>query len=376
MIEFKNVFKQYKNTIVIDDLNLEIKKGELVVLIGPSGCGKTTTLKMINQLIKTSGGQILIDNEDSLKQNPIELRRNIGYVIQHVGLIPHLTISENVGVVPKLKKWPKDKIKARVRELLELVNLDPDEFLDRYPGELSGGQKQRIGIARAFAANPEIILMDEPFSALDPITRAALQNEVYELQKEFKKTIVFVTHDMDEALELGDRICIMNEGKVVQYDTPENILMNPVNDFVKEFIGADRIASRPDLIKAKDVMIKDPFSISQRKKVVQAIDLMRSKRIDTILVVDRKQHYKGLLRLKDINIKDHGSLEISEVMKIDVITANKDNHLVEIFNLMQQEDYQSLPIINDEEVLVGLITKSNLLSILTSQYIKEEDTNE
>jgi osmoprotectant transport system ATP-binding protein len=371
MIEFKNVSKRYKNTSVIENLNLKINEGELVVLIGPSGSGKTTTLKMINQLIKTTGGELLINGVNILEQDPVLLRRNIGYVIQHVGLIPHLTIEENIGVVPHLKKWSKEAIHERARELLSLVHLDPDEFMQRYPGELSGGQKQRVGIARAFAAKPDLILMDEPFSALDPITRSALQNEVIEIQRELKKTIVFVTHDMDEALELGDRICIMNEGKIVQFDTPENILLNPINEFVEDFIGKDRIANRPDLVKAQDIMIKNPITIGARRIVIQAIELMRSKQVDTLVVVNQKHEYKGVVRLKDLRLKD-GSKELSHILDTNLLPAKQEDNLIEIFNRIK-DDYQSLPILDDGNKLVGLITKTKLLAVLTNQYIEEEE---
>ncbi|MCU4757193.1 ABC transporter ATP-binding protein [Bacillus cereus] len=238
MIQFNQVSKSYEDgTKAVDSLHLEIKKGEFFVLIGPSGCGKTTTMKMINRLIETTEGSILIDGKDIQQYNINELRWDIGYVLQQIALFPHMTIAENIAVVPEMRKWNKEKIKARVDELLQMVGLEPDVYRNRMPDELSGGQKQRVGVVRALAANPKIVLMDEPFSALDPLSREQLQKDIVQLQKKIQKTIVFVTHDMQEALSLGDRICIMKEGKVVQLDTPEGIIHNPKNEFVEEFIG-------------------------------------------------------------------------------------------------------------------------------------------
>lgn len=240
MIQFINVSKAYKEHNVIENINLEINKGELVVLIGPSGCGKTTILKMINRLIEPSDGQIKINGTDIEAQDPIELRRNIGYVIQQTGLFIHMTVRENIEIIPRLAKMPVSEIVDRTVKLMETVGL-PEEFLDRYPNHLSGGQQQRVGVARAFAMNPDIILMDEPFSALDPLTRSQLQDELVSLQSKLHKTIVFVTHDMDEAVKIADRICILQGGRILQYDTPENILKNPAHGFVSEFVGSKRI---------------------------------------------------------------------------------------------------------------------------------------
>ncbi|MEH7883659.1 ABC transporter ATP-binding protein [Bacillus sp. JJ1609] len=238
MIRFENVSKQFNDgTAAVKSLNLTINKGEFFVLIGPSGSGKTTTLKMINRLIDITDGTISINGKKISDYDIHELRWNVGYVLQHIALFPHMTIEENIAVVPEMKKWNKEKIASRVDELLKMVGLDPVTYKHRKPSELSGGQQQRIGVVRALAANPEIILMDEPFSALDPISREKLQDDILNLQKTIKKTIVFVTHDMQEALKLGDRICIMKEGEIVQVGTPKELIYHPKNDFVKEFIG-------------------------------------------------------------------------------------------------------------------------------------------
>lgn len=240
MIVFEDVSKKYENDqVAVNSLNLEIKKGEFFVIIGPSGCGKTTLLKMINRLIRLTEGTIRINGKRISDYNIHELRWNIGYVLQQIALFPHMTIEENIAVVPELKKWRHEDIQKRVRELLEMVGLDADKYSQRKPHELSGGEQQRVGVIRALAADPEIILMDEPFSALDPISRTKLQDDLLELQQAIQKTIVFVSHDMQEALKLGDRICVMKDGEIVQIGMPQEIIQNPVNDFVKEFIGAN-----------------------------------------------------------------------------------------------------------------------------------------
>ncbi|MCY8810081.1 ABC transporter ATP-binding protein [Bacillus atrophaeus] len=239
MIQFNNVSKQFRDgTYAVKSFDAVIKKGEFFVIIGPSGSGKTTTLKMINRLIELSDGTISINDQKISEYDIHELRWNIGYVLQQIALFPNMNIEENIAVVPELKKWSRDKIKQRVDELLEMVGLEPETYRERKPHELSGGQQQRIGVIRALAADPEMILMDEPFSALDPITKEKLQDDMLDLQRRIKKTIVFVTHDIQEALKLGDRICIMNNGEIVQIGTPDDILHRPANDFVKEFVGA------------------------------------------------------------------------------------------------------------------------------------------
>lgn len=257
MITFDNVSKQYDNNqIAVKALNVEIKKGEFFVIIGPSGCGKTTLLKMINRLIPLTAGTIWINDKRISDYNIHELRWSIGYVLQQIALFPHMTIEENIAVVPELKKWSKTKIHQRVDELLALVGLEPAKYRQRKPKELSGGEQQRVGVVRALAANPEIILMDEPFSALDPISRTKLQDDLLEMQRTIQKTIVFVSHDMQEALKLGDRLCIMKDGEIVQIGTPQQLLQNPVNDFVQQFIGgkqSDQLFTIHDVLQPTTV---------------------------------------------------------------------------------------------------------------------------
>lgn len=253
MIVFENVSKKYdKERFAVKSLDLEIKKGELFVIIGPSGCGKTTLLKMINRLIHLTEGTIRIEGKRISDYNLHELRWNIGYVLQQIALFPHMTIEENIAVVPELKKWNREQIQHRIGELLDMVGLEADQYRHRKPHELSGGQQQRVGVIRALAADPEVILMDEPFSALDPLSRTKLQDELLELQRTIKKTIVFVSHDMQEALKLGDRICVMKDGEIVQLGTPQEIIQNPENDFVKEFMGLTQDFS--DEFKIKDML--------------------------------------------------------------------------------------------------------------------------
>ncbi|KQL18035.1 ABC transporter ATP-binding protein [Cytobacillus solani] len=254
MIKFKNVSKRYPDgTVAVDSLEFEIRKGEFFVLIGPSGCGKTTTLKMINRLIALSNGTISINGKKISEYDIHELRWNIGYVLQQIALFPHMTIEENIAIVPEMKKWRREKIKKRIHELMDMVGLDHEIYANRKPIELSGGQQQRVGVVRALAADPEIILMDEPYSALDPISREKLQDDLLDLKKNLKKTTVFVTHDIQEAFKLADRICIMNEGKIVQIGTPHELVTHPVNDFVKEFVGV-KYGARTNDIKLEDLL--------------------------------------------------------------------------------------------------------------------------
>ena len=296
MIKFENVTKKYPNGFVaVDDLNFHIKEGEFIVLIGPSGCGKTTTMKMINGLIEATSGNIYVNGQNIKDVNPYELRRKIGYVIQDIGLMPHMTIAENLAVVPKLLKWDKKKIEKRSRELLEMVGLNPDETMKKYPKQLSGGQKQRVGVARALAVDPPVMLMDEPFGALDPITREQLQDEFIRLQKKMKKTIVFVTHDMDEAIKFADRIVIMNHGKIVQIAEPLDILQKPSDSFVTDFIGSDNAFKQLSLVKVEEVMKTDNLVVSA-DTTVGAVKQMLNATVKEALVKDATGNIIGHIR--------------------------------------------------------------------------------
>lgn len=373
MIEIKNVTKKIGKKVILDDISLTIEDGSLVVLIGSSGCGKTTTLKLINKLIKPTSGEIYINGKAISKENTIELRRKIGYVIQNTGLFPHLTIKENIELIPKLKKEKSlNEIEKTTEELLQMVNLNYNDYKDKYPSELSGGQQQRIGVARAIATGAEIILMDEPFSALDPITRSSLQEELFSLQSELKKTIIFVTHDMDEALTIANKICIMKDGKIAQYDTPENILRNPANEFVKDFIGSDRVWNNPEFIKAKDIMISNPVCVKMSRTVLQGIQLMKTNKVDSLLVIDKNNILQGIATMKDMKIKSNELTPIEKVMTGKVVSAHEDDNLVDILNLMEEESVGYVPVVTNNNTLSGLITRSSLISVLSGQFLDTE----
>lgn len=369
MIEFKNIKKSYKSKIILENFNLSIDDGKLVVLIGASGCGKTTLLKMINRLISITEGEILINGKDINNMDPIKLRRGIGYVIQQTGLFPHMTVKENIEIIPRLMKISERKIERKTIELLNMVGLDPDEYLYRYPAELSGGQQQRVGVARAFATDAEIILMDEPFSALDPITRAELQEQLFNIQKEYNKTIVFVTHDMDEAINIADMICILKDGKIIQYDTPENILKNPKNDYVEEFVGKNKIWAKPEFIKAEDVMINRPATVSIKRSLLQAREIMREKTVDSLLIVDKEGMLLGYVTLSDIQKIDNKSILVGEVMRRSPEYVTEDTNLLDLLEKFTGLKRGYLPVCNENGKLMGLVTRSTLISVLSSQYI-------
>jgi osmoprotectant transport system ATP-binding protein len=299
------VTKRYdaRSAPAVDNITLEIPAGEIVMLVGPSGCGKTTTMKMINRLIEPSSGRILIGEDDVTRRDADELRRHIGYVIQGAGLFPHLTVGDNIAIVPRLLKWDKKWIARAVDELLDLVSLDPGQYRDRYPRELSGGQQQRVGVARALAADPPVLLMDEPFGAVDPITRQRLQDELLRLQEELRKTIVFVTHDFDEAVKLGDKIAILRAGaEIVQYDTPEHILTDPADDFVRDFVGSGAALKQLTLTRVRDVELHDAAVARIGGNPDEAIRAARSIDREHVIVLDdqdRPQRWMSLDELQD-----------------------------------------------------------------------------
>ncbi|GAB2636423.1 ATP-binding cassette domain-containing protein [Gordonia jinhuaensis] len=298
-IVLDHVTKEYPGAgrPAVDDVNLTIPAGETVIFVGPSGCGKTTTMRMINRLIEPTSGRITIAGRDNKDLNANELRRNIGYSIQSAGLFPHLTVAQNVGTVPRLLKWKKSRIKDRVEEMLDLVGLDPAEFRDRYPRQLSGGQQQRVGVARALAADPPILLMDEPFGAVDPITRGLLQDELLRLQDELHKTIVFVTHDFSEAVKLGDRIAVLGyQSKVLQYDTPEAILAAPANDTVAKFVGSDASLQQLTLLRVRDVEIERRPTAREDDPV----DYLRDQVRDWGIILDSRDRPVRWVRQRDL----------------------------------------------------------------------------
>ncbi|WML53053.1 ABC transporter ATP-binding protein [Neobacillus sp. PS3-12] len=370
LIQFQNIVKKYRTKTIIRNFSLDIEDGQLVVFIGPSGCGKTTLLKMINRLTQPTSGKIFLNGTDISKMNPIELRRNIGYVIQNTGLFPHMTIKENLELIPKLKGESMDLIEKKTVELLKMVGLT-EEYLQRYPKELSGGQQQRVGVARAFSTNSDIILMDEPFSALDPVTRSALQEELYQMQKELNKTIIFVTHDMDEAIKIADKICLLKDGDLLQYDTPENILKNPTNDFVENFIGKRRIWNNPEILKAEDIMIQNPVKITTKRNVLQAIEIMKENKVDSLMVTDKQNALIGLVTLKGIQLHNRNAI-IEDIMEQEVLSISQDTDLISVLKTMNDHKIGYVPVVNNSNQLLGLITRSSILSALSSQLIEME----
>ncbi len=371
LIEFKDIVKKYKSKTIIKTFSINIEAGQLVVFIGPSGCGKTTLLKMINKLIQPSSGKIFVNGKDISTMNAIELRRNIGYVIQNTGLFPHMSIQENLELIPKLKGEDPDSITQKTEELLKVVGLSPADYLHRFPKELSGGQQQRVGVARAFSTDSDIILMDEPFSALDPVTRNSLQDELVQMQKELNKTIIFVTHDMDEAIKIADKICILKDGDILQFDTPENILKNPANEFVEGFIGKRRVWNNPELLMADDIMIANPVKITAKRNVLQAIEIMKSNKVDSLLVTDKNNILIGMVTLKGIQLLNRNS-EIESVMEKNILSVSEDSNLISVLTTMNEHKIGYVPVINHAQQLTGLITRSSILSALSSQLIDLE----
>jgi len=371
MIKFQNIEKKYHSKIVIRNFSLEIEEGQLVVFIGPSGCGKTTLLKMINKLSEPTSGKIFVNGADISALNTIELRRNIGYVIQNTGLFPHMSIKENLELIPKLKGEAPEAIEKKTEDLLQMVGLNPQEYMHRFPKELSGGQQQRIGVARAFSTDSDIILMDEPFSALDPVTRSSLQEELFQMQKELNKTIIFVTHDMDEAIKIADKICLLKDGNILQFDTPENILKNPANEFVENFIGKRRVWNNPELLKAEDIMISNPVKITPNRNVLQAIEIMKANKVDSLLVTDRTNLLLGLVTLKGIQLQNRNAI-VGEIMERNVLTVAADANLISVLKTMNDHKIGYVPVINGAKQLSGLITRSSILSELSSQLIDLE----
>jgi osmoprotectant transport system ATP-binding protein len=302
VITLESVSKRFADgTVAVNHLDLEVPQGEVAVLVGPSGCGKTTTLRMVNRMIEPSSGRIFIDGKDALGLDPAQLRRGIGYVIQQVGLFPHRTVADNIATVPDLLGWDKSRTSKRVGELMDTVGLPP-EAADRYPHQLSGGQQQRVGVARALAVDPPIMLMDEPFGAVDPIVRERLQDEFLRLQAEVHKTIVFVTHDIDEALKMGDRIAILKQGgELAQYGPPEEILAEPADDFVADFLGAERGLKRLALIAASEVAAQPGPVVSVEDDVARAKEAARAAGTDWVAAVDSDRKLKGWVALEDLN---------------------------------------------------------------------------
>jgi osmoprotectant transport system ATP-binding protein len=358
---FEKVTKTYGDgTRAVDRLDLEIRRGELVSLIGPSGCGKTTTLKMINRLEEPTGGAITVDGMDIMRTDPVELRRRIGYVVQEIALFPHLTVAENIGVVPNLLGWPAKKTRVRVNELLSMAGLSPEKYRFRLPDQLSGGQKQRIGVLRALASDPQVILMDEPFGALDPISRETLQNELVSLQKDLKKTIVFVTHDMGEALRISDRIVILRKGRVEQEGTPEEIQNSPKNDFVRSFIGEDRL-SRMSPDDPVESITEEPWGkAAPWESAAEVLERMEENDREFIQVVDPKSgQWLGMALLGRVRRAASAGETVLKGVNRDRKLYAGEATLRDAAEMLSDRDI-SIPVLDGDGRFVGVITSTAL----------------
>lgn len=367
ILSFSNLTKAYPDgTIAVKDFSLEIKRGEFVVLIGPSGCGKSTTLRMINRLIEPSSGTVVIDGQDYKNYHPVELRRRLGYVIQQTGLIPHLTIAENISFVLKLKGVKETERRARAKEMLKLVGMNPEVFLDRFPGELSGGQQQRIGVLRALAHDPDIILMDEPFGALDPITREQLQDELKRLQRNVHKTIVFVTHDMDEAIRMADRIVIMRDGHIVQAASPEQILRAPADEFVANFIGRQRLIRQVSEVRVGEVMAKSVVTVPAQSGLTQALELMMQKSLEAIVVVDQNGKFKGFVTLEEVKkeLAQRDASQVGTFSKLHDVSVRPETSVFNSIRLMLAHKLDMIPVIEIDGTVVGVVTRGDLVGLL------------
>lgn len=306
-IELVDVVKRYRgqDAAAVDNLSLKIPSGEIVMFVGPSGCGKTTSLKMINRLIEPTSGKILINGDDVITKDATKLRRTIGYVIQGGGLMPHMTVADNIGLVPGLLGWDKQRISKRVDELLEMTGLDPKTYRSRYPRELSGGQQQRVGVARGLAADPPVLLMDEPFGAVDPITRSRLQDELMSIQEELKKTIVCVTHDIDEAIKLGDRILVLGQGaSIAQYDTPEAVLGAPASDYVADFIGSGSRLKQLALLRVSDLPLLQPVTCRVGEPVEEVVQRVTDAGERSVIILDDRDRPREWLFLRTLHGHD------------------------------------------------------------------------
>lgn len=361
MIQFRNVKKSYGKKTILDNLSLDIKAGEFVILIGPSGCGKTTTLKTINRLIEPDSGEIYIDGKDITKVDPVQLRRTIGYVIQQIGLFPNMTVEQNIGIVPKLLNYKKEEIDEIVHHLLDLVSMPYEENAQKYPSELSGGQQQRIGVLRALAASPPIVLMDEPFGALDPVTRDTLQEEIKKIQKKLGKTIVFVTHDMDEALRLADTIVFMNEGKVLQVASPEEMLLNPAHPIIKDFLGKHmNNGNGAENMVASEFMRAKVLTVPKTKKTLECIELMSRRDVSSLIVVEDDDTYCGTVSVDKIKAQGKAGKEIAGLVTMESMTVNRNSNAQEAFELLITSPTGYVVVLNDDNTVAGLITKTSM----------------
>jgi osmoprotectant transport system ATP-binding protein len=374
MIQLDQVTKIYpgSETPAVDDLSIEIPEGETCVVIGPSGCGKTTTMKMVNRLIEPTQGKIIVAGENIMNRNPVELRRTMGYVIQQIGLFPHMTIRDNIATVPKLLKWEEARTDDRVDELLDVVGMEPAEFRDRFPRELSGGQRQRVGVARALAADPPVMLMDEPFGAIDPITRDRLQNEFLRLQKKIQKTIMFVTHDIDEAIKMGTLLCILQVGGVLeQFDSPANILAEPANDFVSDFVGADRGLKRLNLVRAGEAMRTDIELIRYDEVASEVASRMHQQSVESLLIVDDEHKLVGYISLD--TAEANPDKQAGEISSPIIAATEEEATMKDAFSEMLSTGVGYMPVLGEGDRVVGIVTASDAQRLIEESGTQKAD---
>lgn len=367
MIQFEHVVKRFGDATVLNDISFTIERGQFAVLIGPSGCGKTTTLKTINRLIEPDGGRVRIDGEDTSVINRVQLRRRIGYVIQQIGLFPNMTVAQNITVVPKLLKYDKEQCDKIVHDMLNMVNMPYEQYAHKYPSEMSGGQQQRIGVLRALAASPPIVLMDEPFGALDPMTRSALQDEILHLQKKLHKTIVFVTHDMEEALNLADVIIFMEDGRITQMAPPEEMLKSPANETVKNFLGKHIAAADPASLTAADFMRTNVVTVDGKKSIRTCTALMMRSSVDSLIVTDENDRYLGTISVEDIKAAPSEDLKVSDLLKNDRETFLTTDDAKRCFDMLLSTKANYVIVLNPDDTLAGIITKTSIAKALAEQ---------
>ena len=359
MIELRDITKKYGEFTAVRNLSFSVETGEVCVLIGPSGCGKSTTLKLINRMLEPTNGEVFIDGASVYNLKPELLRRKIGYVIQYVGLFPHMTVADNIGVVPRLLSWDKAAVAERVDELLDLMEMNPLTYRGKYPSELSGGEAQRIGVARALAADPPLLLMDEPFGAVDPLNREILQTEFVKIQRTLKKTVVFVTHDLDEAIRVADKIVIMREGEIVQNDTPEAVLATPKNKFVHDFVGSDRALKRLSRFSVAEVM-RDPVAIRMGDAIEEDLaSVKRKKGMRYVWVCDEQEKLRGWLDVRLLE-EGRGVEEALTEIKTSHMAVNRDSTLREALSRMLGEGVKVVPVVDGDVRLVGEINLADI----------------
>ncbi|MBK4725516.1 osmoprotectant ABC transporter ATP-binding protein OsmV [Erwinia rhapontici] len=369
MIKLENLTKTFKqkngsSVNAVDNVSLNVPEGEMCVLLGPSGCGKTTTLKMINRLIPASSGKILINGEDTSGLDTVTLRRNIGYVIQQIGLFPNMTIEENITVVPRMLGWDKQRCKERASDLMSMMALDAKKFLHRYPREMSGGQQQRIGVIRALAADPPVLLMDEPFGAVDPINREVIQNEFLDMQRQLKKTVMLVSHDIDEALKLGDRIAVFGQGKIVQCASPDELLAKPANEFVGSFVGQDRTLKRLLLVQAGDVTDQQPtLTVRKSTPLSDAFGIMDDNDLRSITVVDEDGKPLGFVKRREAR---GASGQCADLLHHFTVTGRAEENLRVVLSKLYEHNMVWMPIVDEEGRYSGEISQDYIADYLSS----------